>query len=295
MDRTLTVAIVIASTGRPEEVGQLLGHLARQTRQAAKVVLSVVNASDLPAEVPEGILVVSGDKGSTTQRNRGMELVLGQADIIAFLDDDYLPSRRAVQGIVDLFSACPDVVGANGALLADGINSAGISYGDAVAMIDQYDALAARPDTGSLVDLDGLYGCNMAYRAAAIGEVRFDEALPLYAWQEDIDFAAQLRPHGRIVKCQAFAGVHRGVKGARTSGRRFGYSQVVNPIYLARKGTMPASFAFKIIARNVLANLVRVWKPEPWVDRMGRLTGNWMGFADTLTGRAHPKRILQID
>jgi GT2 family glycosyltransferase len=286
---------VIASTGRPAEVGQLLGHLAQQTHQVSKVVLSVVNSSDLPAEIPPGILIVSGDKGATSQRNRGLELVLCDVDIVAFLDDDYLPSRRAVQGIVDVFTAHPDVVGANGMLLADGINSAGIGYDDAVAMIERHDALAAVQDLDGLVDLDGLYGCNMVYRAAAIGDVRFDEALPLYAWQEDIDFAARLRPHGRIVKTRAFVGVHRGVKGARTSGRRFGYSQVVNPIYLARKGTMRAGFAFKIIARNVLANHIRVWSPEPWVDRMGRLKGNWIGFADTFAGRAHPMRILQIE
>lgn len=295
MGRTLTVAVVIASTGRPGEVGQLLTHLARQTHPISKVVLSIVNTSDLPAEVPEGILIVSGEKGSTAQRNRGMELILGDVDIVAFLDDDYLPSRRAVQGIVDLFSAYPDVVGANGMLLADGINSAGISYDSAVAMIENHDALAGGPDMDGLIAVDGLYGCNMAFRAASIGDVRFDEALPLYAWQEDIDFAAQLRPQGRIVKTRAFVGVHRGVKGARTSGRRFGYSQVVNPIYLARKGTMRASFAFRIVARNVLANHIRVWSPEPWVDRMGRLKGNWMGFADTLAGRAHPMRILQIE
>jgi GT2 family glycosyltransferase len=291
----LKVAVVIATTGRPIEVGQLLEHLARQTHQASKVVLSVVSDNDLPPEVPPGALIVSGDKGSSSQRNRGMELILGDVDIVAFLDDDYLPSQRALQGIIDVFSAYPDVVGANGTLLADGINSPGIGYADAVAMIERHDAAAARADTEALVDLDGLYGCNMAFRAAAIGGVRFDEALPLYGWQEDIDFAAQLRPRGRIVKTRAFVGVHRGVKGARTSGRRFGYSQVVNPIYLTRKGTMRASFAFRIVAGNVLANHIRVLKPEPWVDRMGRLRGNWMAFADTLTGRAHPTRILQIE
>jgi glycosyltransferase involved in cell wall biosynthesis len=289
------VAVVIASTGRPGEVGQILERLARQTYKASKVVVSIVNASDLPAEVPPGTLVLTGTKGATVQRNRGLELVLGEVDLVAFCDDDYLPSRRALQGIVALFSAHPDVVGANGTLLADGINSAGISYDDAVAMIERHDALADPPDLDTLVDLDGLYGCNMVFRTSAIGDVRFDEALPLYGWQEDIDFAAQLRPRGRIVMSRAFAGVHRGVKGARTSGRRFGYSQVANPIYLTRKGTMRAGFAFRIVAKNVLANHIRVWRPEPWVDRMGRVRGNWMAFADTLSGRAHPGRILQIE
>jgi GT2 family glycosyltransferase len=286
---------VIASTGRPQEVGQLLEHLARQTYPPAKVVVSVVSDKDLPADISPDVLVVTGDKGATMQRNRGMEPILGDNDIVAFLDDDYLPSRCALQGMVDLFSAYPNLAGATGVLLADGINSAGVRYDDAVAMIERHDAVGAAPDMDTLIDLDGLYGCNMVFRSAAIGDVRFDEALPLYGWQEDIDFAAQIRPHGRIVKTQAFAGVHRGVKGARTSGRRFGYSQVANPLYLTRKGTMRAGFALRIVAKNVLANHIRVWKPEPWVDRMGRLRGNWMAFADALAGRSHPMRILRIE
>jgi GT2 family glycosyltransferase len=288
------VAVVIATTGRPLEVGHLLERLARQTHPATQIVISVVGAADVPSPIPPTTSVVSGGKGLPAQRNRGLEVVLPDSDIVVFLDDDYLPSDHALEGIVNLFSTHPDVVGVNGELLADGIHSAGIDYDAAVAMIERHDAGHVAPNLDGLVDLDGLYGCNMAFRTSAIGQIRFDEALPLYGWQEDIDFAAQLLPHGRLVKSKAFFGVHRGVKGARTSGLRLGYSQVVNPIYLSRKGTMRTYYALKLITKNVLANHLHVLKPEPWIDRMGRVRGNWLAFGEILSGKAHPRRILEV-
>jgi GT2 family glycosyltransferase len=288
------IAVVVASCGRPVEVGQLLEQLARQTHLPERIVLSVADERDIPCNLSPAAIVITGRPGLPAQRNRGLERVLGEVDIVAFFDDDYLPSDRALDGIAQLFSARGDVVGINGELLADGINSPGIEFEDAISMIRRYDAGAPSNDFAALVDLDGLYGCNMVFRAGAIGEMRFDETLPLYAWQEDIDFSARLRVRGRIVRSRCFAGVHRGVKTSRTSGVRLGYSQIVNPIYLWRKGSMRPGFAMRIASKNVLANHARVFKPEPWIDRWGRLRGNWLAFRDVLTGRAHPARILDI-
>ena len=132
---------------------------------------------------------------------------------------------------------------------------------------------------------------NASNPAAAIGTTRFDERLKLYAWQEDIDFAARLGRRGRIVKTFAFAGVHQGVKIGRTPGMRLGYSQIINPSYLVQKGTMRKGFAARLMLRNFLANHVKSMKPEPWVDRLGRAKGNWIGIFDLVRGRITPERI----
>src|SRR5690606_38542508 len=98
--------------------------------------------------------------------------------------------------------------------------------------------------------------------------------LPLYAWFEDIDFSRQLAPHGRIMRSLKLVGVHLGTKrSGRSPGRQLGYSQVCNPIYLSRKGTLSWSFSLKYVYRNMLANLVKTLRPEPWVDRKGRCAG----------------------
>jgi GT2 family glycosyltransferase len=234
------------------------------------MVFAVTTQDDLPAGDLGGVRALICDvTGSCHQRNMGLSAVADAADVIAFFDDDYVPSSRCVEGIATIFAERSDVVAANGVLLADGVNSPGISYADAQTLIDHHDRMPA-PAPEIIATLSGLYGCNMAFRASAIGAERFDERLPLYAWQEDIDFAARVGKNGAIVRTNAFYGVHQGVKGARLSGLRLGYSQVVNPLYLIRKGTMAAGEALPLIIKNVMKNHARALFPEPWIDRLGR-------------------------
>ena len=184
-----------------------------------------------------------------------------------------------------------------GLLIADGINGPGYDETAAEAMVADHDA--ATPPTSARdpeiinAGLEGLYGCNMAYRMSAIDGARFDERLPLYGWQEDIDFAARIR--GERIKTDAFAGVHRGAKSGReTSGKRLGYSQIANTWYLWRKGTMSFRFAARLAMRNMAANHIKALRPEPWIDRRARARGNWRALLDIVTGRSDPERILTL-
>jgi GT2 family glycosyltransferase len=289
------IAIVIASTGRPVELGRWIDHLRRQTVQPTILVCAVVKPTDLPdwEKTPDNVKVVLCAPGLPIQRNAALEEIMELCDIVAFFDDDYVPSRYCVEGIERFFRTHPDIVAANGVLLADGINSPGISYEEARELVLRHDNLLQTEGT-VLHELKGLYGCNMVFRATAIGQERFDEELPLYAWQEDIDFTARVGRHGRMVKTSAFCGVHQGVKGARLPGTRLGYSQIVNPIYMVRKGTLPAREAVNLILKNFLMNHARSLLPEPWVDRLGRCKGNWLAISDLLTGRDHPRNILTL-
>jgi GT2 family glycosyltransferase len=150
------------------------------------------------------------------------------------------------------------------------------------------------PDT--LLPVDNGYGCNMAVRMAAVERLgcRFDENLPLYGWLEDVDFSRRLALCGRLVRAPAACGVHLGIKRGRQSGRRLGYSQIANPVYLSRKGTCPWRRSLRLMARNVAANLLRAVKPEPYVDRAGRVAGNLRAFKDLCAGRLAPERILEL-
>jgi GT2 family glycosyltransferase len=95
------------------------------------------------------------------------------------------------------FEASPGVVGASGRLLADGINSCGISVENGLAMIAAHDRDAPPDIDLSTRAIVGLYGCNMVFRRSAIEGEWFDENLPLYGWQEDVDFARRIERHGR--------------------------------------------------------------------------------------------------
>jgi len=229
------------------------------------------------------------------QRNCGLEARSFQDDFVVFFDDDYVPSTSCLQDIVDSFDALPDVVGLTGTLLADGIGGPGIGYEDAMALIADHEASPPEPEGRRLLKpSDGLYGCNMAFRSSAIGDLRFDERLPLYSWQEDVDFAYRVAKGGKIGYTTGFFGVHQGVKYGRTGGRQFGYSQIINPVYLYRKGTMRFSKCIRLVLKNLLANHVRSLKPEAWVDRHGRVAGNWIGILDLVRGGIDPERVLDL-
>ncbi len=290
---SLRVVVIVASTSRPEEIGQLIRQLNRQTLQPAAVIISVSAAADLPPVDGLDVVVVTGQKGLTGQRNRGIDAARGLADVAVFYDDDFLPAQDALARIAELFASDDRIVGATGKVLRDGIKTGGLDYDVALDCLDEF-ARCPAPAPVSINDTDELYGCNMAFRLAALGPLRFDERLPLYGWQEDVDFAGQLVKLGRVVKTDGFAGVHRGVVRGRSPGRRLGVSQILNPIYLVRKGTMRPAKALGIVFRNLAANHARAFWPEPYVDRMGRAAGNWLGLWYLLTGRSQPEQVLLV-
>ncbi|WP_018389228.1 glycosyltransferase family 2 protein [Ancylobacter sp. FA202] len=290
-----SVAIVVATLGRAKNVAALLDRLALQSPLPACVVLSMETAADAPParDYPFPLISLFGPRGLCQQRNRALDSLPPAIDIVLFLDDDYVPSRRLVAGLVRFFTAFPAIAGASGRLLADGIGGPGITPQAAAALVEAEDARDERPSLGVSAAQPGLYGCNMAYRTAAIGSCRFDENLPLYGWQEDIDFGGQIT--GPLVYTDAFYGVHCGEKSGRErNGRRLGYSQIANPWYLWRKGTMPAGFAGRLMLRSLAANGARLLRPEPWIDRKGRMIGNWLAVRDILLSRVHPRRILEL-
>lgn len=295
------IAVIIASKGRSEILRAMIPYLNRQSLKPALLVIAVTDASDADFDL-EALLdpaieghVLIAPPGSCAQRNAALRVLPDDVDYVVSYDDDFYPSRFALEGLAATFAHHPDVDGVTGVLIADGIGGPGITAAKADALLDAWDA--AHPCDPSVPpevsrDTTGLYGCNMAFRARAAAGLEFDERLPLYGWQEDVDFAARLA--GRRVETPAFTGVHLGTKtGREASGERLGYSQIVNAWYLWKKGNVPGGHVFGLALRNMLANHVKALRPEPWIDRAGRMRGNWLGLADIVTGRADPERILQ--
>lgn len=293
----MNIAVIVASLGRPASLAEIVDCLAIQSEPPAQVILSVTCSDDVPPlEYPALPLdVVIGPRGLCVQRNRGLDRVRADIDLVVFYDDDFVPSRYAMENIGRFFAANPGIAGADGQVLLDGIKGPGIAPSDARRVVEAHDAKA---DAGALDPAQvgprfGLYGCNMVYRTAAIGTLRFDEQLPLYAWWDDLDFGGRI--DGELVNTTAFWGVHCGEKSGRDpNARRLGYSQVTNPIYMARKGTVPTIYALKKLAGHVLINHAKALRPEPWVDRRSRAAGNWLAIVDIARGRVAPERILEF-
>ena len=289
----MRIAVGIASAGRPQLLRIIVEELTRQIRQADRIVICAPTADDTAGlTLDPQVEIILGPRGLTRQRNAILERVAA-FDVLQFFDDDFLPAPAYLAEVEHAFATEADIVMTTGHLVADGI------IGPGLAVDEARQRMATAPPYGSVARMEPIangYGCNMAVRLATVrhAQCRFDERLPLYGWLEDVDFSRQLAHHGRVVKIGAARGVHLGVKQGRQQGVRLGYSQIANPIYLARKGTCPWSRSLRIMSRNVAMNLARLLKPEPYVDRIGRASGNLRAIADLVGGRLDPERILEL-
>lgn len=289
------IVIAIATCGRAALLEETVLELFKQSHLPHKVIVCAPTEDDCKGLVPDSRLhILYGPRGASHQRNAILDHV-EEADIIIFFDDDFLPEKDYLRECAQVFSIHSDIAIATGRVLADGAKGPGLSLEAARSII----AKAPHPEATDLPTIEPAwngYGCNMACRFSIIQEtgLRFDERLPLYAWYEDIDFSRRAGRLGRVVRINTARGVHMGSKTGRTPGRKLGYSQVINPIYLAHKGTYPLDHALRSIARNMGMNIFRSIRPEPYIDRRGRVIGNWLAVRDILAGKISPEKILSM-
>jgi GT2 family glycosyltransferase len=292
----MRLVVIIPTIGRKDLLPNTLEVLENQTRPPDEVVISAPDESHAgPFETDRFTVThVFGKRGLCAQRNQALEKVAAQSDIITFFDDDFLPARDYLEKLEKAFQDHPDWVVIRGEAVYDGATGPGYSVAVGLALLRDLEERNGGSEEPEVADHVGAYGCNMSIRASAIGSLRFDERLPLYGWQEDIDFTSQLRARGRVVGMNTLCGVHLATKSGRISGVKFGYSQVANAVYLVRKGTVPAGFAYKLMARNIAANMVKSVRPEPYIDRFGRFRGNLLAAGHILMGRVDPEYILKL-
>jgi GT2 family glycosyltransferase len=290
----MKVVVVIPTYGRKAQTALLLARLEQQTRPPNLVLVSAPDHTHVQpySSTCYPVSFVFGKTGLCAQRNVALELALQSADIVTFFDDDFIPAHDYLYRVVAAFEQHPDWAVVMGKVVADGARGIGLDWATALMILSRFENHTVPVEHA--VDHVGAYGCNMSIRTSLIGDLRFDEKLVLYGWQEDIDFTSQLRKRGRVVGLQAPVGVHLGIKKGKVSGRRFGYSQVMNPIYLIKKGTVPPSFVLELMARNILANICRSFWPESYIDRRGRLAGNLIAALHILCGRIDPVLVLEI-
>jgi glycosyltransferase involved in cell wall biosynthesis len=290
----MRLVVGIATRGRAAILKDTILDIARQRRQPDEIVVAHAEDADVgdaPQKFP-AIRFLHSPLGLTRQRNAILDACL-DSDIVVFIDDDFYLDTEYLEIIERLFVEHPEVAAATGTVVADGVNGPGISAEVGKSLLRNFHAAG---QSQKITEKFNTYGCNMSFRLATVREheLRFDEMLPLYGWAEDVDFSRQLAPYGSIVGVPAAYGVHLGTKSGRTSGFRLGYSQIANPIYLARKGTLAWHLAlisvFSLWAKNMLKSL----RPEPYVDRRRRLLGNFAAFKDLLVGELCPSKISRL-
>jgi glycosyltransferase involved in cell wall biosynthesis len=284
----LKIAIGLASLGRPDIARETVLRLNRQTRPPDEIIVCVPTLDDFRLDEPtSGATMLVGPRGLTRQRNAILDRAI-VADLICYIDDDFVLDDGYLAEVERTFLADPTLVCATGMVLQDGIIGPGLSFSDADEILANSGPVPLTSEPAY-----NAYGCNMIVKMETVRKygLRFDETLPRYGWLEDVDFSRLLASHGSVRRLHGARGVHLGVKSGRQAGRCFGYSQVANPLHLVRKGTYTWNRAAWLMSRNIAMNFILSMHPEPFVDRRGRVSGNMAAAVDLLRGRLHPQRI----
>jgi GT2 family glycosyltransferase len=289
----LNIVIGIPTVGRAAVLRDILIGIAAQTRQPDGIFVCGSKLADVAGleSLPGVTVFLASEPGLPRQRNALMAAA-PDSDVMLFLDDDFVMATDYLAEIERAMTEKPDIVVATGHVAADGIGGPGLTLAEAAAAIS-----AAGARVPQITPVFSGYGCNMAVRLGPMRQhgIIFDERLPLYGWQEDVDLSRRLGQHGQVVKVGSAVGAHLGVKLGRNSGLRLGYSQVANPLYLAgKKAGYPLGRALQHIGRNLAMNMLHAPRPEAYVDRRGRLRGNMLALGDLLRHRMTPERVLEL-
>lgn len=295
----MKIATIICTLNRPEILHETILSVRRQSLAPEQIVISSPEAKHVLPETLAlpGVQFVLAPVGASKQRNRALDMVADDIELVAFLDDDIELSRCYFAEMARLFRDHPEVIVASGNMLHDGGRGARIEREDAKRVCEKYDSAHTKIEPIEYKVVDSGYGCNMLVRNREIGKCRFDEGLPLYSWLEDRDFSYRLTK-GKCppVELRNAAGVHLGWRSGRVSGVRLGFSTVVNPLYLKRKA---GTFSFLHIVihywlRCLAGNILGIVTRDREYDRWGLLKGNVLGYWHLLSGKCDPEHILEM-
>lgn len=215
----MKIEIIIATYCRHYELQLSLNYIEKSTRIPDRVI--IVDATPEECFSYTGKLnihyVHTDERGSTRQRNVGLEQLEPDTNIVTFLDDDMYIEKNYLENLIEAFEKDADLVGADGALRSDGGIQCKIPS-------ENYKQVA-------------LYGCNMSFRKSAIEELRFDETLSEYAFMEDWDFSYSVAKNGGgyLLKLANCNGEHNRTPSGRVNDKKMGYMVIANHCYLHRK------------------------------------------------------------
>lgn len=207
-----SLTVIIATLGRPQQLGQALDSLRQSTVAPDEVLivdgsadgdaLEVVREQSVQASFP--VRHLRSARGSSRQRNVGIDAA--SSDVVLFLDDDAQVPPHGLHE-VKLAYAEPGVVG----VTARVVEPHGNAIGGKVSWFRRFYNLGGKPGTFNAAgyprrlqsesvrqDIEFMQGAFMSARLAEARRVRLDEMLPAYGLAEDEDFSWRLSRLGRI-------------------------------------------------------------------------------------------------
>lgn len=289
-----SIVVVIPSVGRPAVLHETVLSVLSQRLLPREIILPVPGMEHVDPrtiQLPR-VRCIETPKGLCVQRNMGARAVAESIDLVVYFDDDVELDSRYLLVLAQAFAANPDMVVANGQLVADGGPKHRLSRADGRAILTSHSSENLIAQQLEIVPTRRLYGCHFAVRRSMFAHVQFDERMPFYGWLEDIDFGRRCEHHGRVCCVRGAWMVHLAERSGRTSGVRFGYSQIMNPAYMRTKGTFSTAECRRNWWRAVASNLAGLVLMNP--TKRERLVGNFIAIGHLARGRIDPEYITRL-
>lgn len=205
-----TISVIVNTIDRAQQLATLLKALDQQSYRDFEVIVVVGPTEDDTLSVLEqyqGRIRLLSCREANLSRSRNIGLLASRGEVVAFIDDDAVPSHHWLQQLARLFEN-PDLDATGGIVYAayPGDHFPGVQYriGVISALFEHNDVRASRldevvPDGESCQWVDRMMGANMAFRRASIlGVGGFDEFYVFVA--EEADLAFRLAQAGKIVR-----------------------------------------------------------------------------------------------
>jgi glycogen(starch) synthase len=284
----LTISLVINTTDRADSLRTLLRALDHQSYPHFEVIVVVGPTSDNTIEVlseVEGRVRLLRCPKANLSRSRNVGLLAARGDIVAFIDDDAVPSRCWLEQIARLFKN-PGLDATGGVVYM--IHPSGATVQHRIGIIS---SLAEQVDVrSSWVDrivppgegcqwVGRMMGTNMAFRRRALLEIGgFDE---FFVWvYDDSDVALRLASAGKIIRPVKEAAVYHTPASSRNrvvfSYNAKWWVQTRSVMYYSIKNGVAAGSSLRSIALRCLRFAHGHWLWSGKLRREGKL--NFMQF-----------------
>lgn len=200
------------------------------------------------------IYITTNEKGSSVQRNIGLDKISKNCKVVTFLDDDIVLEKNYIAEIKKAFKDS-NIVGISGFLFKDG------------------QTVNTLPDDTTKRITDSLYGCNMSFRRNAIGDIRFDENLRLYAFMEDWDFSYRVGKKGNLYFIYGARAIHNASPKGRINNKKFGFMLIANRYYVYKKNNILSLNDYVYFIMCILKNCILSFKKSRREKAIGAIIG----------------------
>jgi glycosyltransferase involved in cell wall biosynthesis len=308
-DPRFRLAVVIPTKDRPGHLRALLTSLAQQSRLPDEVVIVASGGAESEAVASEfeclPVRFIYDPSASTTcARNMGASAVNADIELIAFVDDDVVFERDAIERMVAFWETAPDGVG-------------GAGFNSRLGKLDKETAMkwSLKPvqrwyrwflgnrrqkkgsvlpngfpvpycPTDSTIEVRWLETTAIVFRRGVLERYRFDEAFGGYDYLAFVDFTYSISKQFKlfVVGDAWFSHYSSPIRDSYALGKK----QILNRIYFVRKHpelSLPRCLGALVLHTGFNLAVGLMLRDRGYFQRVH---GNLVGFIQAAMGRTEP-------